>query len=773
MRTTRNARALGILLLALIFCLLAGGGPASANGGELYTYSAHLDKIMVKPGQFVHKGDVIGIVGSTGYVPNPSWNKHLHFAVRNTGPSDESCWDGSCWLNPDNYLGQNNGWLASPVPGTSRCGAPFGGASPIGGQDFHNAVDLACQGAGKEVLAVADGYVVHADWWPSASQKNHLVGHGLTVVIHHTDQQGASKEVRAVAGQPSSPKEIVETTVDTVAQTTSQLNVSQIPWASILLIVGLGVLALVLRSWGLTYRVQAGLVGLGLLVYAWILPQFTTWLPSPFGPEDTAQVIDFYGDVRKVAEGQTAQIYSVPAGTEVKSVVPGTVVEAPWLFAAQGNQVWLKVGNGLYVQYAGLSQIKVKPGQKIQRGQVIGTSTEQFRLGISSKAPELFTNPDDRSYGWVNPEKYLGQTLMSGTRQEESSTMQWGIILLMVALLWPSNYLKRLVNWLQLDLVAPYGSDWFYARARLLVVAAIVLAVGLVVDSPWLKWLSIVPLIVAFVYFLDRRLVRNKIRNGQRINLWWRWLFHSLQTSVWVSWVFFLVIGGLVDPTLTYAKNVDYQLSDLPNIVTPSLLVDPSSVEPILSEATSTTEKTPATTEKTVTTNPKEITVTINSSDLPEFDVIYWNGSETRFWIDPDVWDAAVTAWKKYPGCDPRLSVVVAHSESPRYTNYAEENYATAAGRWQFIRTTWESLWRNSETIPERTDDYAAAEAFCRYAIGNGMAETINTSEAAFVRDFAEEPPVWNAYPPQAEYVWRAYHELVKQLPLPPVDSSK
>ena len=52
-----------------------------AHGFGYVTLYAHLSKILVKPGQFVHRGDLIGLVGSTGLSTAP----HLHYEVRFNG----------------------------------------------------------------------------------------------------------------------------------------------------------------------------------------------------------------------------------------------------------------------------------------------------------------------------------------------------------------------------------------------------------------------------------------------------------------------------------------------------------------------------------------------------------------------------------------------------------------------------------------------------------------------------------------------------------------
>ncbi|WP_260925723.1 M23 family metallopeptidase [Novosphingobium sp. 9] len=51
------------------------------HGGDLETRYGHMSRIAVADGQFVHKGDVIGYVGQTGYATGP----HLHYEVRVDG----------------------------------------------------------------------------------------------------------------------------------------------------------------------------------------------------------------------------------------------------------------------------------------------------------------------------------------------------------------------------------------------------------------------------------------------------------------------------------------------------------------------------------------------------------------------------------------------------------------------------------------------------------------------------------------------------------------
>jgi murein DD-endopeptidase MepM/ murein hydrolase activator NlpD len=70
------------------------------HGGDVQTYYAHLSHISVREGQEVRRGDIVGMVGSTGRVTAP----HLHYEVRLGGAP----------VNPYRYLA-NAGAFQQPT----------------------------------------------------------------------------------------------------------------------------------------------------------------------------------------------------------------------------------------------------------------------------------------------------------------------------------------------------------------------------------------------------------------------------------------------------------------------------------------------------------------------------------------------------------------------------------------------------------------------------------------------------------------------------------
>jgi murein DD-endopeptidase MepM/ murein hydrolase activator NlpD len=69
----------------------------------------------------------------------------------------------------------------------------------------------------------------------------------------------------------------------------------------------------------------------------------------------------------------TGQDWSVPTGTTVKAAIGGTVVEADWNDSF-GYQIVIKHASGSYQHYAHLSQIDVKTGESVGKGDAIAKS---------------------------------------------------------------------------------------------------------------------------------------------------------------------------------------------------------------------------------------------------------------------------------------------------------------------------------------------------------------------------------------------------------------
>jgi murein DD-endopeptidase MepM/ murein hydrolase activator NlpD len=86
-------RSYGLQILVDQKALNDGTPNRIAGGWAIY---AHLSKSLVKPGQVVKKGDLIGHVGSTGNSTGP----HLHFEVRNNVR-----WSAGSEVDPMPFIG--------------------------------------------------------------------------------------------------------------------------------------------------------------------------------------------------------------------------------------------------------------------------------------------------------------------------------------------------------------------------------------------------------------------------------------------------------------------------------------------------------------------------------------------------------------------------------------------------------------------------------------------------------------------------------------------
>ncbi|MCY0935489.1 M23 family metallopeptidase [Streptomyces sp. H34-S4] len=105
----------------------------------------------------------------------------------------------------------------------------------------------------------------------------------------------------------------------------------------------------------------------------------------------------------------SGQDFAVPVGTTVDTVSAGTVVKAgpngggdgP----AYGNAIVIKHANNTYSQYAHLSRIQVKTGQKVSKGQQIALSGNTGNSSGPHLHFEIRTTPNYGSA--VNPVAFL------------------------------------------------------------------------------------------------------------------------------------------------------------------------------------------------------------------------------------------------------------------------------------------------------------------------------------------------------------------------------
>jgi len=102
----------------------------------------------------------------------------------------------------------------------------------------------------------------------------------------------------------------------------------------------------------------------------------------------------FNGKVQSMHQGLD---YVVPSGTPVSALNAGTVLLAGPLYF-EGNCVVLDHGQGLQTLYLHLSEIKVKPGDRVERGQELGLSGSSGRatgphLHVAVRWQGIYINP--------------------------------------------------------------------------------------------------------------------------------------------------------------------------------------------------------------------------------------------------------------------------------------------------------------------------------------------------------------------------------------------
>lgn len=155
------------------------------NGQELQTFYAHLNEAIVKKGDKVSRGDVIGYMGSTGWSTGP----HVHFSLSVNGVT----------LNPNLYL--KSVALKSPVSN----------GNILYGYGYKQLTGIIYNGEkGQDISAAADGTVSVAEY--TNNHGDYVViehGNGYQTLYAHLD------EIKVKAGETVTIGQTIGTMGDT------------------------------------------------------------------------------------------------------------------------------------------------------------------------------------------------------------------------------------------------------------------------------------------------------------------------------------------------------------------------------------------------------------------------------------------------------------------------------------------------------------------------------------------------------------------------------
>jgi murein DD-endopeptidase MepM/ murein hydrolase activator NlpD len=150
---------------------------------------------------------------------------------------------------------------------------------------------------------------------------------------------------------------------------------------------------------------------------------------QPVSNHDLRRLSSYFGyrtdPFYKVPKFHEGVDFSAPPGTDVYTTGDGIVLEADRSKTGYGNQIVIDHGFGYKTMYAHLQSFKVRPGDRVKRGQIIGA------LGSTGKStsPHLHyevwknnvpINPINYFFNDLTPEQYEEMLILS---QRPSQTM--------------------------------------------------------------------------------------------------------------------------------------------------------------------------------------------------------------------------------------------------------------------------------------------------------------------------------------------------------------
>lgn len=148
---------------------------------------------------------------------------------------------------------------------------------------------------------------------------------------------------------------------------------------------------------------------------------------QPVNNKDLKRMASGFGyrtdPIYKTTKFHAGMDFSAPIGTEIYATGDGTVVRADADASGYGNHVRISHGYGYLTLYGHMSRIKVRRGQKVKRGDVIGYVGNtgksvgphlHYEVHKNSKA----VNPVNFYYNDLSPEEYVQMLELSGTENQ-------------------------------------------------------------------------------------------------------------------------------------------------------------------------------------------------------------------------------------------------------------------------------------------------------------------------------------------------------------------
>lgn len=513
------------------------------------------------------------------------------------------------------------------------------------------------------------------------------------------------------------------------------------------------------------------------------------WLSVPLPPGAQPRITQEWlvGSVTSEDQPHLGTDLATSCGTNVLALADGTVMQmnrAAWDYdpAGWGKALWIDVNlsqGGVGYHYAHLQDILVQPGQRVERGQVVATvGSSGFSIGCHLHIGVFNINPNDMqvwyqrgdsgSGGWVDPNPYLGTvspTATGPTVGQRLVGLWWVlpiIVVLLLVLAFPAPSLAvakgglgaaahigkgtvvvgvktaglayRLAYWAGV-ILGPFGRAVFgdpdrphpWRRAILSAIPLVFLLSGIALLSAVSQATGKTAQEIAVI------LVREQGEEFVCTRLPQRWQQSCVN----------LVTGSSQEPVIT-VHDMTFQ-----------------EFQQEIAENWESNSRIPSaeTLFERLSTEQLKAAGALPSGQLP---FPWWNGNSVSFEMDPVLWAGILEAVSQIHAeegwrCDPLLLAAIAHSESPTFSNV--ENSIGAGGYYQFMPGTFPGVADSDTTLADRFDPIEASKAACRYTQRTKSLHA-QTSEAAFIQEFAVNRPVWNAHEEQARYAWRLWQWL-------------